>query len=150
MSHKSVRLLIENTVKSLQDNIQYSYGEETDFNQDKKKHAVMVNTAPLIANAVYSVNGVSNYSKSWQVQMVFVKFDTENNIHYSKILDETDALVDRFLNKLNYFMETSDGILLSAINQQAVIKVLADTLTGHTLTFTLQTSDTFNYCEDCG
>lgn len=145
MSHKSVRALIETTVKSIQDGLQYSYGKDTDFNQDTKRDFLMVNTEPLSQTPSYAVNGVTNYSVAWQVRMVFYKFDTEDSINYADILDETSDLVDTFLNRLNQV----DTVLITGINVTSVIKVMADCLTGHLLSFTLTPNDDYNYCEDC-
>lgn len=145
MSHKSLRTIIENTVRSIHDDVQYHYGEETDFNQAKKKGWVMVNLSPLVANSVFADNNVLNYSKSWNVQMAFYKFDKQDNVNYGEILDLTDALVDKFVTKLNL----TEILTISGINQTPFIKALADVLTGHLLTMTITLNDDFDYCVDC-
>jgi len=151
VSHKSIRKLIQDTALGLQDDIHYSYGKTTDFNQEEKKKLLMVNTSLLTASASYRDNNVSNYMKQWTVQMVFYKFDTEDSTaeDYSKILDETDHLVDRFINDLNMFVYDSDKIVITSVSQQAVVKVLADILTGHMLTFQMLVNDDFEYCKEC-
>lgn len=145
MSHKGLRSLIQSTVESLQDDIQFSYGEETDFNQTKKNAVLMVNLAPLTASATYSDNNVLNYSKSWSVQMAFYKFDTQANVKYGEILDVTDEFVDKFVNKLNL----NESVTITSINQTPFIKALADILTGHLLTLTVTLVDDFDKCDDC-
>lgn len=159
MSHKAVRTLIEDTVKSLQDNIQYFYGRASDFNQIDK-NIISVALDPLTANSTFSNNNVQDYSKTWAVQMAFWKLDTEDSIEtaYQLILDETDNLVDRFLNKLNnYAIESEltydlngELIVITGISHLPFIKATASVLTGWTVTFNIQVPDTFDYCaNDC-
>lgn len=145
MSHKSLRTLIENTVKSIHDDVYYFYGEESDFNQARKNETILVNLSPLTASATYADNDVMNYSKAWSVSMAFYKYDTQANVKYGEILDVTDDLVDRFINKLNQ----TDYLKITGMSQTAFIKALADILTGHLLSFTVTLNDDFEYCEDC-
>lgn len=145
MSHKALRALIEQTVKDVHDNVQYYYGLETDFNQARKKNFLMVNLSPLSAGISYAVDDTTNYSKSWTVEMAFYKFDKQSSIDYGNILDETDDIVDRFINKLNL----QEGLTITGASQTPFIKTLADVLTGHLLTFTVTLADDFDYCEDC-
>lgn len=145
MSHKSLRTIIENTVKSIHDDVFFYYGEESDFNQAKKNNWLMVNLAPMTAAASFADNNVLNYSKSWAIAMVFYKFDTQANLKYGEILDITDDLVDRFVNKLNL----TETLTITNMNQQAFIKAEADILTGHLLSMTITLTDDWDYCEDC-
>ncbi len=145
MSHKSLRALIESTVNNVYDAAQYSYGPITDFNQARKKNFLMVNLSPLQASISYAVDNVTNYSKSWNVEMVFYKFDKESSIDSGPILDETDEIVDKFINRLNQV----EGPTITAMSQTPFIKVLADILTGHLLTLTITLPDDFDYCQDC-
>jgi hypothetical protein len=149
VSHKSIRLLLEETVNSLADDIQFSYGTETDFNQSKKKGTILINVAPLSSVPSYAVNGNFNYNKQWNVEMVFYKPDNSREITYTQILDELDDYVDRFVNNLNTFQMKSDQITLSSMNQQPFIKATADILTGYLLTFQILAMDSFDYCRDC-
>lgn len=150
MSHKSIRKLIEDTVKNVRDDVDYSYGKTTDFNQAEKNAFVYVNTDPLNAVPGYRTENY-NYMKQWNVQMAFYKQDSEASPpdEYSVILDEVDDLVDRFLNRLNFFQSQSDSITLSAINQNVFIKATAHILTGYILTFQILAQDDFEYCVDC-
>lgn len=159
MSHKAVSGLIKDTVESLQDNIQFFYGRASDFNQ-VDKNIISVALDPLTASATFSNNNVQDYSKTWAVQMAFWKIDTEDSIEtqYQLILDETDSLVDRFINKLNnYAIESElsydlngELLVISGISQQPFIKATASVLTGWTVTFNIQVPDTFDYCaNDC-
>ena len=145
VSHRSLRLLVEDTVKSLTDNVQYSYGEESDFDQTKKKTSLMVNTQLMPASAVFSDNQVSNYSKTWVITCVFYKFDRQDSVDYFKIHDELDPICDQFVNKLN---QRDDMVILST-NQQPFVKALSDILTGYLLTVTVRLNDDFDYCFEC-
>jgi len=153
VSHKSIRLLIQDVAKSLGDDIQFYYGRESDFNQVRDKRYTAINLSPLSAGASYADNDVSNYSKSWNISIAFYQLDNEASTQeeYAKILDETDSFVDKFINKLNFYTQQSDVITINGIGQTPFIKALADILTGHILTFTVLTNDDFNYCglDDC-
>lgn len=155
MSHKGIRLLIENTAKSLGDDIQFTYARPSDFNVLRDKRYPFIACDPITASVEFADNSVLNYSKSWSVIMAFYMLDREasDQGEYSEILDATDILVDKFINKLNTYAyetnTTSDDIIISGISQNPFIKATADILTGHTLSFTIQVSDDFNYCDVC-
>jgi hypothetical protein len=149
VSHKAIRTLLEETALSLADDIQFSYGTETDFNQSEKKGSILINVAPLVSVPTYTVNGVFNYQKQWNVEMVFYKVDNSQEIEYTQILDELDELVDRFTNNLNSFQEKSDQIVMQAMNQTPFIKATAEILSGWLLTFQILAMDDFDYCRDC-
>ncbi len=152
MSHKGIRLLIEDTAKSLGDDIQFTYARPSDFNVLRDKRYPFITLDALSSTPEYTVDGVTNYQKTWLCQMAFYQLDKADSTQeeYAKILDFTDELVDKFINKLNFYVQTeginSNDIILSGMSQQPFIKVMADYLTGHTLTFSLQASDQFNYC----
>lgn len=80
--------------------------------------------------------------------MAFYGLDTAGSTQdeYEKILDSLDDLVDKFLNKLNFYSSKSDVITVASINQTAFVKATSAVLTGFTLTFQLQQADDFNYC----
>ncbi len=152
MSHKSVRELIQDTVKSLADNITFSYGRTSDFNQSAKPLGVLVNLDLLNSSPVFATDGVLNYMKSWTCNMAFYKYDTQGSVEteYTLILDDTDTLVDQFINKLNRYSYDSDKILITGIQQEPFVKTTSAVLTGHLLRFTLEVQDTFDYCTiDC-
>lgn len=152
MSHKGLRLLIQDAAKSLGDDILFSYGRTSDFNQIRELNPVSINLDLLSASPTFANNNVSNYTKTWQVAVSFYMFDemASTQEQYALILDNLDDLVDKFVNKLNtYSFQTnidSDDILLSGFSQTPFIKALDAVLTGFTLTFSLQVSDQFNYC----
>lgn len=145
MSHKALRLLVENTVKSLHDSIQYSYGEETTFNQSEKKDFILVNVTLMPSTGVFSVDNVANMSKTWTISLSWYKYDTEDSIDYYKIHDELDPLCDRFIGLLNQ----QNNLVILSFNQQPFVKALADILTGYLQTVTVRLNDDFDYCHDC-
>lgn len=152
MSHKAIRTLIEETAKSLQDDIDYTYGIDTDFNQKEKRAFSFINTSLLSAVPAYrSNNDTTNYMKQWRVEMAFVKIDDTDSPpeKYAAILDEMDILVDTFINRLNFFTPLSGTFLIQSISQNPVVKVMADILTGYSVSFQMLVSDNFEYCEDC-
>lgn len=152
MSHKAIRELIQDTVKSLADNITFSYGRTSDFNQEKKPSGTLVNLDLLSSTPQFAVDGVLNYVKTWNCSMAFYKYDRAESIasDYAKILDDTDLLVDRFINALNTYSHLSDGITVADMNEEPFIKATSAILTGHLISFTILQEDTFDYCAiDC-
>ena len=149
MSHKGIRLLIEDTAKKLGDDIQFTYARSSDFNILRDKRYPFISLGMLSANASYAVDNSWNYSKTWSVTMAFYELDKEGSTQeeYALILDSTDVMVDTFIQKLNFFI-LNDTITITAINQTPFIKDFADILTGHILTFQLQVPDNWNYCAD--
>lgn len=148
MSHKGIRLLIQDTAKSLGDDIQFTYARTSDFNVMRDKRYPFITLDPLTAAPAYTNNNVSNYMKIWSAQMAFYQLDREASTQdeYSKIMDEMDGYVDNFINKLNFYSLKSDEIVITGMNQTPFIKATADILTGYILTFQMQVSDQFNYC----
>lgn len=150
MSHKSIRLLIESTAKSLADNIQFTYARDSDFNVMRDKKYPFISLHMLQAAPEYATEGTQNYMKSWICTMSFYQLDKAGSTQdeYALILDEMDGYVDKFINKLNFFTYKSDKILLQGISQQPFIKDFSDILTGYILSFTLVAEDDFEYCQD--
>jgi hypothetical protein len=148
VSHKGIRLLIENTAKSLGDDIQFTYARASDFNVMRDKRYPFITLDPLTANAEYSTDGTSNYTKTFNASMAFYGLDKEASIQeeYALILDEMDAYVDNFVQKLNL---VDQPILISAINQTPFVKATGDVLTGFLLSFQIQVPDNYDYCADC-
>lgn len=156
MSHKGIRSLIEDVSKSLGNDIQFTYARTSDFNLIRDKRYPFISLDPITAAASYTVNNVSNYMKTWTCSMAFYQIDKEasDQDEYKLILDFTDDLVDRFINKLNSYAFgsciNSDDIIITGISQTPFVKATADILTGHLLTFQVQVTDQFNYCGlDC-
>lgn len=152
MSHKGIRLLIQDAAQSLGDDIQFTYARPSDFNVMRDKRYPFITLDPLSSVPVYADNNVSNYMKTWQAQMAFYQLDQEasSQEQYALILDEMDGYVDNFINKLNFYSESqtinSNQIVITNIVQTPFIKATADILTGYILAFRLQVNDQFNYC----
>lgn len=153
MSHRSVRLLIENVAKSLSDAIQFGYGRRSDFNQTPDKKSEIIWLLPLDANPGYTVNGdTENYQKTWNCIVVFLAVDKTDSTgdEYKHVLDATDSLLDRFVNRLNdWSMNSTDvvgAVTLRNFNQLNQIKKDADIFTGWFLSFQMVVSDDFEYC----
>lgn len=152
MSHKGIRLLIQDAAQSLGDDIQFTYARSSDFNVMRDKRYPFITLDPLSSVPVYADNNVSNYMKTWQAQMAFYQLDQEasSQEQYALILDEMDGYVDNFINKLNFYSDSqtinSNQIVITNITQTPFIKATADILTGYILAFRLQVNDQFNYC----
>lgn len=149
MSHKSIRLLIEDTAKSLADDIQFTYARTSDFNVMRDKKYPFISLDPLSSIPQFTDTGVT-YIKAWSCNMAFYQLDKEGSTgdEYAPILDEMSDLVDKFINKLNLYSIQADTTVIQGVNQQPFIKATADVLTGYILTFTLLAQDDFNYCAD--
>jgi hypothetical protein len=150
--HKSIRLFIRDTVKSLRDDITFSYARQSDFNALSDKTSVCVVLDPLKATRTYVDTALhSNYN----IALFFFKQgereDTEEQ--FALLLDDTYDIVDKFLAKLNRddSVDTTaeihtDLLQFSPIQVEPAIKVLADVMTGWIVTFTLTVPDKFDYC----
>lgn len=149
MSHKGIRLLIENTAKSLGDDIQFTYGRSSDFNVMRDKRYPFITLDPLTVNATYSVDNTLNYTTTYNAAMGFYELDKDSSDQdqYKLILDDMDILSTQFIQKLNFGPD--DTIIISAINKEAFIKIGADVLTGFLLSFQIQAPDDYDYCGDC-
>lgn len=145
MSHKSLRIALEKAALSIQDDVQYSYGRVSDLNQDGVDKFLIINVSPLVANSSFADNEVNNFSKAWNVEMVFAMMDTDAERYYESILDRCDDYVDRFIMRLNLV----DTMVLTSINQTPFIKGYADVLTGYIVTFTATVTDDHDYCDEC-
>lgn len=153
MSHKGIRLLIEDTATKLGNDIQFTYARKSDFNVMSGKRYPFIVLDPLSSAPQYAVNNTSNYTKTWNCSMAFYQIDSEASIanEYAIILDEVDFLVDSFIQKLNFFTQIDtleDTIVITSINQSPFIKATADILTGFLLTFQILVPDDWNYCLD--
>lgn len=156
MSHKGIRLLIEDVSKSLGNDIQFTYARTSDFNQTPKQRYPFIVLDLLTASPRYADNNVSNYVKVWTCNMAFYLIDDEDSVQeqYAPLLDQADDLVDKFINKLNFYAFKhcidSDMLIISGMSQTSFVKTTAHILTGQLLTFQVQVNDQFNYCGlDC-
>jgi hypothetical protein len=152
VSHKGIRLLLEDTARSLGDDIQFDYGRTSDFNQIPNKRYPFVSVLPLNATGSFTVNNTHNYVKTYQVISIFYQIDqmASDQSQYALVMDEMNELADKFIVKLNFYIDgcfpDSDNLVITNITQQPLIKETGDILTGYIMTFSLQVSDDFNYC----
>jgi len=154
-SHLAVRTLISDTVKSIDDSILYAYARASDFNALGKKLDKRVCLDPLKQKIDPIENGFG-FTKTYQVGMVFYQLDDKQGAEdaTAKILDETDLLSDKFLNKLNDILLDKDNtddintqtVEITNVRKEPVIKVTADIATGFILQMDLIVPDSFDYC----
>lgn len=149
VSHKSIRQLIEDTAKKLGDDIQFDYGRKSDVNVIRDKRYPFIALDPLSAVPQFTVDGIYNYTKLWNVTMAFYALDdaASDGNEYKFLLDDIDKMVDHFVNQLNFYADQANEILLSNISQEPFIKVGADILTGWILTLQILAPNDFDYCE---
>jgi len=105
MSHKGIRSLIEDTAKSLGNDIQFTYARTSDFNQTPQERYPFITLDLLTSTPVYAIDSTRNYMNRWSCNMAFYQPDKEESIQeeYALILDQMDDLADRFINKLNFY-----------------------------------------------
>lgn len=142
MSHKSLRLLVENTVKAVHDAVQYSYGEESTFSQSTHNGFILANCTLMPSAGVLGEDGI-NMSKTWTIALSWYKYDTLGSVDYYKIHDELDPLCDKFIAKLNI----ADNLQILSFNQQPFVKV-EDILTGYLQTVQVRMQDDYE-CDEC-
>lgn len=147
--HQAIRELIRDTAKSLADNVQFAYETPSGFNQIREQRYPFVVLDPPIGIPSYAVNNVTNYYKAWSIQMAFYEEDqaAATGEDSAKILDAMDSYVDNFINKLNFYTDKSDTIVIQSMRQEPFIKSTANILTGYILTFQVFVTDGFEYCE---
>jgi hypothetical protein len=149
--HESVRLFLRDIVKSLRDDILFTYSRQSDFNSTKDKNNVCVHLDPLSGTPqIVDTSIHTNYSVAMLFYKQGDKADTEEQ--FVPILDDTAEILEKFLRKLNRYDDEQDGEITSDliqilnIRQEPAIKVLSDVFTGWILTFNLVVPDTFDYC----
>lgn len=149
--HESVRLFLRDIVKSLRDDIQFTYSRQTDFNSIADKNNVCVHLDPLSGTPqIVDTSINTNYSVAMLFYKQGEKGDTEEQ--FVPMLDDTAEILEKFLRKLNRYGDdeegdiTTDVIQILSIRQEPAIKVLVNVFTGWILTFNLVIPDTFDYC----
>jgi len=155
MSHLAVRTLISDVVKSIDDSVLFAYARASDFNSLGIKDDKRVRLDPLRQSLEFN-DGSYNLSKTYTVGMVFYCLDDLQGAEEetANILDKTDELSDKFINKLNLFSfyeDTTDeistqNIEITGIRKEPAIKVTSDCVTGWVVQFNLTVPDTFDYC----
>ena len=150
MSHLAIRSLIRDVAKSLSDKIQFGYGRRSEFNFIEKKRYPFIWMLPLNASGRFRTSPTK--TKTWNVALLFLDEDeADSNADQStKILDDRDAVVDRFTQALDDWYERSydtvGAFTIQNDNQQPFYKDDSDIHTGWLLTFQIVVSDDFDYC----
>lgn len=156
MSHRSVRLLLEDVAKSLADKMQFGYGRRSEFNLIENKRYPYIWLLPLTATRR---NNEGTATKLWNIAILFLDADQadHDDKQTAKIHDEMDVVLDKFMFNLDNWhyrdieTETTHIIVgsttISSQNQQPFYKDDSDINSGWLLTFLLEVSDDFNYCD---
>lgn len=144
--------------KSLRDDLLFFYGVTYNFNSEQDKPEVCITLDPLVNTEDPGGNFVTTYPIKMFVYGQSQPGDKEEQ--YIPVLDATAYLAELFTRKLNRSIEeedtsdlgiiVTDRIVIGPIQKNPVIMVLADCLTGWTLSFNLQVPDTFDYCIEYG
>lgn len=155
MSYQAVRILIEDTLKSIDDNVLFAHARDSDFNQIGIKTDKRVQLTPM-QPLLQPATGDENSTKTYTISMVFYKLDDLQGAEEATtgILDEMDILSDKFINKLNLFTLEYESTEINSGNteivnmqpKRPVIKVTSDCVTGFVVSFGLVVPDTFDYC----
>lgn len=151
MSHKSVRLLLEDVAKSLSDKVQFGYGRRSEFNMIAQPRYPYIWLLPLTAGRRFT-NDDGTRTKTWNVAIVFLYEDEADSDakHTENILDISDEIVDRYLQRLDdWFYRSDDNVGTITIrndNQQPFYKDDAGIHSGWLVTFQATVSDDFLYC----
>lgn len=152
MSHKNVRLLLESVAKSLSDNTQFGYGRRSEFNMIEGKSYPYIWLMPLTAGRRFIGNNNPTKTKTWNIAMLFLDVDRAdaNEKESERIHDEQDEVVDRYLQRLDDWSQTSQDILgditIQNDNQTPFYKDDSGIHTGWFVTFQVVVSDNFLYC----
>jgi hypothetical protein len=151
MSHRAIRCLIGDAVKSLDDKIQFGYGRRSDFNIDNKKKYPFVWMLPLTATTNIPSDG-SGITKTWSIILVIIDIDKSGSTvkEYDDILDKMDFIADSLIRRIDDWYQSGTDIVgtvtITSVNQTTIIKDDSDIHTGWLLAFQMVTSDDFDYC----
>jgi len=108
---------------------------------------------PITANPRFAVNDVEMYEKTWNIALLFFDKDAFDATEgpSNDILDQQDAMVDRFILRLNEWAKVASqdivgDVTIRGVLQQPFYKDDAGIHTGWLLTFAMTVPDDFNYC----
>lgn len=158
MSHKAVRLLLQDVARSLGNKVQFGYGRLSDFNAIKDKKYPYVWADPLEIAPSFTEDRY-NYTKIFDVSVNFMTMEREGEAatekDYPLNMDDMSDLADQFINKLNADSPGAEDntislatqkLLITGMNLSPYIKRFSDVVTGYNLSFKLTVPDTFDYC----
>lgn len=151
MSHRAIRCLIGDAVKSLSDKIQFGYGRRTDFNIYNNKAYPFVWLLPLTAVTTIPNNG-AGITKTWNIILVVIDLDKSDSVEkqYDDILDKMSDIGDALIRRIDDWYRSGTDIVgsltITTVNQTTIIKEDADIHTGWLYSFQMITDDDFDYC----
>lgn len=151
MSHRAIRCLIGDAVKSLDDKIQFGYGRRSDFNIPNNKSYPFVWLLPLTATTTIPSNG-AGITKGWNVVLVVIDIDKSGSKEkeFDKILDRMSDIGDALIRRIDDWYQSGSDIVgtltINTVNQTTIIKEDSDIHTGWLYSFQMITSDDFDYC----
>lgn len=151
MSHLSIRTLLGDVARSLDDSVQFGYGRRSEFNMIENKKYPYIWLLPLSAGRRF-INNNTTKTRTWTVQMVFLDVDKAdaNEDQTTEIHDTLDLMVAKFMQALDDWYERSydtvGALTIQNDNQQPFYKDDAGIHSGWFLTFQIVVSDDFLYC----
>lgn len=155
MSYQAVRVLLEDTIKSIDDSVMFAHARASDFNSIGSGNEKRVHLDPM-KPLTEPGTAEKNSTKTFSIKMIFYKLDSLQGAEEetTKIQEEMDVLSDKFIHKLNLFTLNYESEEVSSdtteiVNMQPkepIIKVTASCMTGFILSFGLVVPDTFDYC----
>lgn len=148
MSHLSVRTLIEETVKKVDDSILFGYARASDFNTILKKGDKACH-CDLLSSVMQYTEESYNLTATYSPVLIFYGLDDIGGAERetADILDIADIESTKFIQKLN--LQTTDldqDVTISNIRKEPVVKATTSFMTGFILRFDLTVPDDFNYC----
>jgi predicted DNA-binding protein YlxM (UPF0122 family) len=153
MSHQAVRDFIKDTVLSVRDDIQFTYGRESTFDPT----VITTNYACLLLPLKYDPEFVNTtHNRVYRISMIFYAFDSMDGdeVETQDTLDEVDEILTTFQNVLNLNPNSEDTELnliteLIEISNEAVVSRIKQTsknMTGWQYDFSMMVPDQFDYC----
>lgn len=154
-AHSSVINLLEDVAADLADNIQFGYGARDDFNTLRDKSYPFVWVDPITGTFPNQDQIVSDLI-TWNISINFLQKDDRggNEKETARVWDNMFDLMEKYIHKLDrqFLNDETDSriqsgsLTISNIQYESRRKGTADIVSGWTLTFTLQTQSTFDYC----
>ncbi len=152
MSHRSVRLLLEDVAKSLADNIEFGYGRKSEFNIIQGKSANHWIWCLPLQGSRELANGMETRTNRWDVAILFLEHDPSDSSHdhSGSVLDYQDSIVQRYAQALDeWYLNLSDTVGAFSIenfSQTPIYKENSEVQSGWLVRFQLLTPDDFDYC----
>lgn len=149
MSHKSVRLLLEDVAKSLADKMQFGYGRRSEFNLIENKRYPYIWLQPMNSR-IRSVN--STKTTTWVGILLFLTVDEADADaeDSERLLDYVYDYVERYFQTLDdWSLRSNDiigGLTITEYVTSPFYKGDSGIHTGWRVDFSIVVSDGFLYC----